>query len=109
MVEWSITVVLKTTVPRGTGGSNPSLSAIYAENQQVARFTHKFTHKTAKFCAYFLLLCFVGADKEMQPPEKSDGCKSKRGYGGIGDYLFRKRGCDLENFFLDFGLKAIIN
>ena len=33
MVEWSITVVLKTTVPRGTGGSNPSLSANYAENQ----------------------------------------------------------------------------
>ena len=28
MVEWSITVVLKTTVPRGTGGSNPSLSAM---------------------------------------------------------------------------------
>ena len=26
-VEWSITVVLKTTVLRGTGGSNPSLSA----------------------------------------------------------------------------------
>ena len=35
MVEWSITVVLKTTVPRGTGGSNPSLSASFAENQQV--------------------------------------------------------------------------
>ena len=35
MVEWSITVVLKTTVPRGTGGSNPSLSANIAENQQV--------------------------------------------------------------------------
>ena len=29
MVEWSITVVLKTTVPRGTGGSNPSLSATF--------------------------------------------------------------------------------
>ena len=28
MVGWSITVVLKTTVPRGTGGSNPSLSAL---------------------------------------------------------------------------------
>ena len=27
MVEWSITAVLKTAVPRGTGGSNPSLSA----------------------------------------------------------------------------------
>ena len=25
MVEWSITTVLKTVVPRGTGGSNPSL------------------------------------------------------------------------------------
>ena len=28
MVEWSITAVLKTAVLRGTGGSNPSLSAI---------------------------------------------------------------------------------
>ena len=27
MVEWSITVVLKTTVLQGTGGSNPSLAA----------------------------------------------------------------------------------
>ena len=32
MVEWSITTVLKTVVPRGTGGSNPSLSA---KNQPV--------------------------------------------------------------------------
>ena len=28
MVEWSITTVLKTVVLRGTGGSNPSLSAL---------------------------------------------------------------------------------
>lgn len=28
MVEWSITAVLKTAVPKGTGGSNPSLSAL---------------------------------------------------------------------------------
>ena len=27
MVEWSITTVLKTVVLRGTGGTNPSLSA----------------------------------------------------------------------------------
>lgn len=27
MAEWSIAVVLKTIVPRGTGGSNPSFSA----------------------------------------------------------------------------------
>ena len=33
MVEWSITAVLKTAVPRGTGGSNPSLSAINIGNQ----------------------------------------------------------------------------
>ena len=31
MVEWSITTVLKTVVPRGTGGSNPSLSALYKQ------------------------------------------------------------------------------
>ena len=31
VVEWSITAVLKTAVPRGTGGSNPSLSAIQKE------------------------------------------------------------------------------
>ena len=35
MVEWSITTVLKTVVPRGTGGSNPSLSANKGANQRV--------------------------------------------------------------------------
>ena len=39
MVEWSITAVLKTAVPRGTGGSNPSLSANKGVNQQVMQFT----------------------------------------------------------------------
>ena len=39
MVEWSITAVLKTAVPRGTGGSNPSLSANKGVNQRVTRFT----------------------------------------------------------------------
>ena len=33
MVEWSITTVLKTVVLRGTGGSNPSLSAINIDFQ----------------------------------------------------------------------------
>ena len=37
MVEWSITVVLKTTVLRGTGGSNPSLSA---RKSRVALFVY---------------------------------------------------------------------
>ena len=48
MVEWSITTVLKTVVPRGTGGSNPSLSATNAENQQIAKQTPSFTPKNVK-------------------------------------------------------------
>ena len=39
MAEWSNALVLKTSVPRGTGGSNPSLSAQTPENQ---RFTLVF-------------------------------------------------------------------
>ena len=38
MVEWSITTVLKTVVLRGTGGSNPSLSAeLTGQNRTVSR------------------------------------------------------------------------
>ena len=37
MVEWSITPVLKTGVPRGTGGSNPSLSADYTKRETSGR------------------------------------------------------------------------
>ena len=44
MVEWSITAVLKTAVLRGTGGSNPSLSAINLENQVFMRNVHEFVH-----------------------------------------------------------------
>ena len=34
MVEWSITTVLKTVVLRGTGGSNPSLSATIKKEKE---------------------------------------------------------------------------
>lgn len=44
MVEWSITAVLKTAVLRGTGGSNPSLSAIKPDYQAFVVFTHEITH-----------------------------------------------------------------
>ena|GEM_PF-2244123 len=39
MVEWSITAVLKTAVLRGTGGSNPSLSAetAFLEQNKVSK------------------------------------------------------------------------
>ena len=53
MVEWSITAVLKTAVLRGTGGSNPSLSAVNADNQQLAKFTHVNTHTFRGLRAYF--------------------------------------------------------
>ena len=49
MVEWSITVVLKTTVPRGTGGSNPSLSAISLDYQAFTNIVHGFVHENARF------------------------------------------------------------
>ena len=45
MAEWSIAAVLKTVELRGSGGSNPSLSAISGVNQAFARFTPFFTPK----------------------------------------------------------------
>ncbi len=48
MAEWSIAAVLKTVVLRGTRGSNPCLSAINAENQQIIKQTPNFTPKNVK-------------------------------------------------------------
>ena len=58
MVEWSITAVLKTAVLRGTGGSNPSLSAIKGVNQAFARFTPFFTPKNVKLGVFVFLRFF---------------------------------------------------
>ena len=54
MVEWSITTVLKTVVPRGTGGSNPSLSAISLDFQVITKFTPNFTPKKCKVGCFFV-------------------------------------------------------
>ena len=54
MAEWSIASVLKTDVLRGTGGSNPSLSATNAENQQIAKQTPSFTPKNVKSGVFVL-------------------------------------------------------
>ena len=43
MAEWSNAAVLKTVDLNGSGGSNPSLSAIKGVNQVVTRFTPFFT------------------------------------------------------------------
>lgn len=45
VVEWSITAVLKTVELKGSGGSNPSLSAIKGVNQVITRFTPFITPK----------------------------------------------------------------
>ncbi len=67
MVEWSITVVLKTTVPRGTGGSNPSLSAINAENQQIAKQAPNFTPKNVKLGVFVLF--------KKKPPSNTESLR----------------------------------
>ena len=54
MVEWSITAVLKTAVLRGTGGSNPSLSANKGVNQQVMRFTSFITPENVRLGVFYL-------------------------------------------------------
>ena len=43
LAEWSNAAVLKTVDLNGSGGSNPSLSAIKGVNQAFARFTPIFT------------------------------------------------------------------
>ena len=54
MVEWSITPVLKTGIRRRIGGSNPSLSATNAENQQIAKQTPSFAPKNVKSGVFVL-------------------------------------------------------
>ena len=65
MVEWSITVVLKTTVPRGTGGSNPSLSATNAENQQIAKQTPSFTPKNVNLGVFVLFNVLANIQRQQ--------------------------------------------
>ena len=60
MAEWSIAAVLKTVELRGSGGSNPSLSANNADNQQVAKQTPNITPKNVKLGVLFLyFFCYT--------------------------------------------------
>lgn len=54
VVEWSITAVLKTVELRGSGGSNPSLSAINVGNQQITKQTPNFTPNNVKLGVFVL-------------------------------------------------------
>ena len=64
MVEWSITVVLKTTVLRGTGGSNPSLSAKSSMSNIVGLFFCVFKFYVDKKVTFRLAIhYFSGGEK----------------------------------------------
>ena len=54
MAEWSIAAVLKTVEGHTSGGSNPSLSATNAENQQIVKQTPSFTPKNVKSGVFVL-------------------------------------------------------
>ena len=59
MAEWSIAAVLKTVEVRASGGSNPSLSAINAENQQNVKQAPNFTPKSVKLGAFVLFKIYT--------------------------------------------------
>ena len=52
MAEWSIAAVLKTVEPRGSGGSNPSLSANAADSKLID------AKKSQNYC-----YCFVNSEE----------------------------------------------
>ena len=56
MAEWSIAAVLKTVEVKVSGGSNPSLSANKAENQQVARIAPDFTPKNVELGVWLRII-----------------------------------------------------
>ena len=60
MVEWSITAVLKTAVPRGTGGSNPSLSAKWLQDdfKMVVKTAFKIIVNRCKTYTYNDFPCY---------------------------------------------------
>ena len=59
MAEWSNAAVLKTVDRNGSGGSNPSLSAINAENQQIVKQAPNFTPKSVKLGAFVLFKIYT--------------------------------------------------
>ena len=56
LAEWSNAAVLKTVDLNGSGGSNPSLSAVKGVNQVVTRFTPFFTPKNKGWVYFFEFL-----------------------------------------------------
>ena len=65
MAEWSIAAVLKTVELRGSGGSNPSLSATNAENQQIAKQTPSFTPKNVNLGVFVLFNVLANIQRQQ--------------------------------------------
>ena len=59
MAEWSIAAVLKTVEGNTSRGSNPCLSAINAENQQIVKQAPNFTPKNVKLGAFVLFKIYT--------------------------------------------------
>jgi accessory colonization factor AcfC len=49
LAEWSIAAVLKTVVPEGTGGSNPSASAFWEQFTQKIKGDANILHRLFPF------------------------------------------------------------
>ena len=60
MLEWLKRHAWKACIPlKGIRGSNPRLSAINAENQQIVKQAPNFTPKSVKLGAFVLYLRFI--------------------------------------------------
>ena len=55
MAEWSIAAVLKTVELRGSGGSNPSLSAINAEKSANCKMNTRFYTQECKIGCFCII------------------------------------------------------
>ncbi len=77
MAEWSNAPVLKTGVLRGTGGSNPSLSAKRLEYQWLSKLVHENVHETPDFTPIsgvfyvFSAMVIVYNKNKMKPGDKT--------------------------------------
>ena len=74
MAEWSIAAVLKTVEGHTSGGSNPSLSATNAENQQV---TNKAPQKAPEFCFFGRFFIENAGEATFWTNVKRDQCKKR--------------------------------
>ena len=95
MAEWSIAPVLKTDVLKGTGGSNPSLSAINLGNQGFAKFVHENVHETPDFNTISgVFYCIFLTDVHERSPAQN---RASPLFPGATPGLSQQCGCKVMN------------